>query len=177
MSSEISRRRFVISLGACAAASAFAGRTLAGGIAPPLYPPVDLSYFDKPITPAPSEIRFGYAAITWGGNDMQAIKEISELGFRGIQLRSNLLKDFGDKPKAISDILRQHQLQFVALSGGGPRATDTEADAVAAQVKNATFLRDAGGLYLQMTDSSRPKDKKPGAEDFKRLGRVLTEVG
>lgn len=177
MTAQKSRRNFLVNLGSFAALSVLPKSAFASLVEPPLYPPVDLSYFDKPITPAPSEIRFGYAAITWGGNDMQAIKEISELGFRGIQLRSNLLKDFGDKPKAISDILQQHQLQFVALSGGGPRANDTEAEAIAAQVKNATFLRDAGGLYLQMTDSSRPKDNKPGAEDFKRLGRVLTEVG
>src|SRR6185369_4007867 len=30
---------------------------------------------------------------------------------------------------------------------------------------------------LQMTDSSRPKDRKPALEDFKKLGRVLTEAG
>jgi inosose dehydratase len=177
MASANSRRHFLINLSALAAATVLPRQALARVFEPPLYPPVELSYFDTPITPAPSDIRFGYASITWNGDDMQAIKDISDLGFRGIQLRSNLLKEYGDKPKAIKDILQQHKLQFVALSGGGPRASDTEADAVAAQVKNATFLRDAGGLYLQMTDSSRPKDKKPVAEDFKRLGRILTEVG
>jgi inosose dehydratase len=177
MSSSTSRRNFLIHLGALAATSVLPARTLANVFEPPLYPPVDLSYFDTPISAAPSAIRVGYAAITWNGDDMQAIKDVSDLGFRGIQLRSNLLKEYGDKPQAIKDILQQHKLQFVALSGGGPRTSDTEADAVAAQVKNATFLRDAGGLYLQMTDSSRPKDKKPVAEDFKRLGRILTEVG
>lgn len=178
MSSQKSRRDFLVNLGSLAAASALPIQTLASSFEPPLYPPVDLSYFDTPITPAPSEIRLGYAAITWGGNDMQAIQEISELGFHGIQLRSNLLKDYGDKPKAIKDILQQHKLQFVALSGGGPRGNEySEAEAIATQVKNLTFMREAGGLYLQMTDSARPKDRKPGAEDFKKLGRVLTEVG
>jgi inosose dehydratase len=177
MASSNSRRNFMIDLGALAAVSILPTRTLAGVLEPPLYPPTDLSYFDTPITPAPSDMRFGYASITWNGDDMQAIKDISDLGFRGIQLRSNLLKEYGDKPQAIKEILQKHKLQFVALSGGGPRPTDTEADAVALQVKHATFLRDAGGLYLQMTDSLRQKDKKPVAEDFKHLGRILTEVG
>jgi inosose dehydratase len=125
-----------------------------------------------------SGIQFGYAAITWGGNDLQAIDDIAAVGFRGIQLRSNLLKEYGDKPAAVRDLLKKRGLQFVALSGGGPRGTSyVEADEVATQVKQATFLRDAGGLYLQMTDSARPKEGKPGPDDFKRLGRLLSEIG
>jgi inosose dehydratase len=178
MSSSKSRRDFLINLSALAAASALPVEALGSAFEPlPLYPPVDLAYFNKPIAPAAAMIRVGYHAITWGGDDMKAIKEISELGFSGIQLRSNLLKDFGDKPKALADLLQQHKLKFVALSGGGPRANDAEADVIATQVKHATFMRDAGGLYLQMTDSARPKEGKPSAEDFKRLGRILTEVG
>ncbi|MEK6325677.1 MAG: sugar phosphate isomerase/epimerase [Acidobacteriota bacterium] len=178
MSSEISRRRFVISLGSLAAASVVPGRILGGAAEQPMYPPIDLSYFDKPIPPSPSEIRFGYAAITWGGNDVQAIKDVGDVGFSGIQLRSPILKDFGDKPKALVDLLKQHKLQFVALSGGGPRGnTYNEAEEIATQVKHASFMRDAGGLYLQMTDSARPKDRKPDSKDFKTLGRLLSEIG
>ena len=40
------------------------------------------------MTRAPADIRFGYAAITWGGDDLKAIDEIAGIGFRGIQLRS-----------------------------------------------------------------------------------------
>src|SRR6185503_3921093 len=142
-----SRRQFIIKLGSLATLSALAAPAMAL---------------------APSEIRFAYAAITWGGDDLQAIKDVSEVGFRGIQLRSNLLKSFGDKPKAIAEILKQHGLQFVALSGGGPSGTDySEEEVIATQVKHSNFLRAAGGLYLQMTDSSRPKDRKPALEDFK----------
>ena len=175
---SLSRRHFIVSLGAVAAASAVSGKNLAGSLEPPLYPPVDLSYFDRPITPAPAMIRFGYAAITWNGNDAQAIKEISELGFPGIQLRSNILKDFGEQPKALRDLLDQHHLEMVALSSGGVSiAPGSDNDEIAKHVRNAKFVHDVGGNYLQVTDSARPKGRKPEAADFKELGRVLTEIG
>lgn len=175
---SLSRRHFIVSLGAVAAASAVPGKTLARSLEPPLYPAVDLSYFDRPITPAPGMIRFGYAAITWGGDDAQAIKEISEIGFRGIQLRSNVLKDYGDRPKALRDLLDQHHLEMVALSSGGVGiVAGTETEEIAKHVRNARFVHDVGGHYLQVTDSARPKDRKPEGADFKQLGRVLTEIG
>lgn len=175
---SLSRRHFIVSLGAVAAASAVSGRTLARSLEPPLYPAVDLSYFDRPITPAPGMIRFGYAAITWGGDDAQAIKEISEIGFPGIQLRNNILKDYGSRPKALRDLLDQYHLEMVALSSGGVGiAAGTETDETAKHVRNARFVHDVGGHYLQVTDSARPKDRKPEGADFKQLGRVLTEIG
>ena len=123
-------------------------------------------------------IRFGYAAITWEGNDVQAIKDISELGFRGIQLRSNILKEFGERPEALRSLLQQHKLEMVAFSSGGVRIDpNSEADEVAKHTSNAKFVRAVGGRYLQVTDSARPKDRKPEAADFKKLGHVLTEIG
>ena len=173
---SLSRRRFIAGLGTIAAASALPLDALSRTFQPPLYPPVDLSYFERSITPAPAQIQFGYAAITWGGNDLQAIQDISEIGFRGIQLRNNVLKDYGDRPKALRDLLDQHHLEMVALSSGGV-ATGTGNDEIANHVRNAKFVHDVGGHYLQVTDSARPKDRPPAAADFKELGRLLTEIG
>ena len=157
-----SRRGFVFGLGSVAAASFLPGRT----------------FIDFASTLTAADIQFGYAAITWGGNDLQAIKEISEVGYRGIQLRSSILKEYADKPKELAALLKQYGLAFVALSGGGPSGPNyVEADVIATQAKNALFMRDAGGTFLQIIDSSRPKDRKPAAEDFKRMGRVLNEMG
>src|SRR5882762_1072808 len=117
------RRSFIIGLSSLAVASTLPSK-LNMALASPLYPPIDRSYFDKSITPARAEIRFGYAAITWEGNDTQAARDIGEVGFRGIQLRANVLKDFNENPKRVAELLHQHKLQFVALSGGGPRGTD-----------------------------------------------------
>ncbi len=175
---SLSRRRFIAGLGTVAAASALPLDALSRTFQPPLYTPVDLSYFERSITPAPAHIQFGYAAITWGGNDLQAIQDISEIGFRGIQLRNNLLKDYGDRPKALRDLLDQHHLEMVALSSGGVGiAAGTENDEIARHVRNAKFVHEVGGHYLQVTDSARPKDRSPAASDFKQLGRMLTEIG
>jgi len=173
-----SRRHFIAKLGAVAAVTVFPIETLAAVFEAPLYPPLDLSYFDYPVTPAPAMIRFGYAAITWDGNDAQAIKDISEVGFRGIQIRNNILKEYGERPKALRELLDQYHLEMVALSSGGVSITaGTEADEIAKHVRNAKFVRDVGGHYLQVTDSARSKSRPPMAGDFKQLGKLLTEIG
>lgn len=168
----------MVGLGASAVAASAMPSGALGHVAAPLYGPADLSYFATPIAPAPADIRFGYAAITWGGNDLQAIKDISSLSFKGIQLRANILKDYGERPKDLRALLEERRLELVALSSGGVQiAPGTEADEIAKHARHAKFMRDAGGLYLQVTDSALPKDRKPAAEDFKQLGRVLTEIG
>ena len=99
-------------------------------------------------------------------------------GISGIQLRSNILKDFGDRPGALRDLLAQHKLEMVAFSSGGVGiAPGTEADEITKHVRNAQFVKAVGGRYLQVTDSARPKNGKPEAADFKQLGHVLSEIG
>ncbi len=62
MSSSISRRYFIVSLGAVAAAAGL---------------PLDSA---RPVTPAPGKISFGYAAITWSGKDEEASDRIVQIG-------------------------------------------------------------------------------------------------
>jgi len=136
-----------------------------------LYPPMDLSYFDTPISPGPSDIHFGYAAITWGGNDRQAIADIAALGFHGIQLRANVIKEFGSAAE-LRNLLEKHQLKMVALSSGGVRVDAAlEAEEIAKHTANAKFVHDVGGLYLQVTDE-RPKDRAITAADHLKSQRV-----
>ena len=86
-----SRRRFLLDLGAAAAtAAALPASALAAREPPLLYPPTDLSHFDTPIGRRSAEIRFGYVAITWQGDDARAMdvaKKIRAAGFdvRGIR--------------------------------------------------------------------------------------------
>jgi inosose dehydratase len=163
-------------IGDTRAAELMAPKPQTGAAAGPLYPPVDLSYFDKRISPLPGAIRFGYASITWGGNDSQAIEDISALGFPGIQLRANAVTDYGDKPAELRGLLAQHHLKFVALSSGNLSIDNPEADEMALHTKNAAFLKSAGGSYLQVI-CSLPKGRTPVPADYKELGRRLTELG
>ena len=125
---------------------------------------------------APGDIRFGYAAITWQGQDRQAIDDVAEVGFKGIQLRTSALPEFGDRPAALKELLAQRGLTMVAFSSGNVRIDpEFEAEDIATHMKHARFVRDAGGLYLQLIDS-RPK-RPLVAADYQRMGKLLTEIG
>src|SRR5260370_40091355 len=111
MSTFVSRRGFIGGLGAVAASTALSSRALVsllatnadsgsrlfpvadGALPELLYPPMDLSYFDTQINSAPVEFHLGYASITWIGDDRHAIEYIAALGFPGIQLRSNAIRE------------------------------------------------------------------------------------
>ncbi|HEX4427498.1 MAG TPA: sugar phosphate isomerase/epimerase [Terriglobales bacterium] len=150
----LARREFLVGMGAMAAAT--------------LVPSVTAS--------ANAGIRIGYAAITWGGNDRQAIEDIAALGFHGIQLRSNCIQEFRD-PAELRDLLAKHELKFVALSSGNLRLDRAvESEEIAKHVANAKFLRDAGGMYLQVIDE-RPKGRATTVDDCLRLGDLLTKLG
>lgn len=124
----------------------------------------------------PDDLRFGYAAITWQDKDLDAIREIGEVGFHGIQLRSPILKEFGDKPAALKEILDRQQLTLVALSSGNLRIDPVvEKDDLALHASHARFVKAAGGRYLQIIDT-RPK-RSLVRDDYTRLGRLLTELG
>jgi inosose dehydratase len=156
MKSEITRRQFVRDTATGTAALALTGLT--------------------PAFAAPGDIRFGYAAITWQGQDRQAIDDVAAVGYKGIQLRTSVLPEFGDKPAALKALLAQKGLTMAAFSSGGVRIEpEVEAEDMATHTKHARFVRDVGGLYLQLTDT-RPK-RTLVAADYQRLGRLMTEIG
>jgi inosose dehydratase len=124
-----------------------------------------------------TSIRFGYAAITWGGKDEQAIDDIASVGFHGIQLRANILPTYADRPEALKDLLDAHHLTLVAFSSGNLSIDPaTEREQLALHLRNATFVKRVGGLHLQIIDE-RPRGRAVDVDDYARLGRLLTELG
>ena len=122
-------------------------------------------------------LRFGYAAITWGSAVTQAMDDIGAVGFRGIQLRGEAFAQYGDRPAALREALAQHRLTFAVLSSGNLSIDPArERDEIATHVRHAQFVKEAGGLYLQVIDE-RPKGRPIVAEDYRRLGRLMTELG
>ncbi len=128
-------------------------------------------------TNATKSLRFGYAAITWGSALPQAMDDIAAVGFRGIQLRGEAFAQYGDKPAVLRDALAQHRLAFAVLSSGNLSIDPArERDELATHVRHAQFVKDAGGEYLQVIDE-RPKDRAIVPDDYKRLGRLMSELG
>ena len=122
-------------------------------------------------------IRFGCAAITWGGNDPQAIDDIADLGFGGIQLRDSAVRRWGEKPGELKALLAARKLTLVALSSGSVTLDPAKLDAnLALHVSNARFLRQVGGFYLQVTDE-RPAGREASVDDYRRMGWALSELG
>ena len=122
-------------------------------------------------------IKYGYAAITWGADIVKAMEDISAVGFRAIQLRGEAFAQFGDKPKALRELLDKHRLTFAVLSSGNLSIDPArEQEMLTLHTQHAQFVKDAGGLYLQVIDE-RPKGRDVVPEDYRRLGRLMTELG
>jgi len=163
MSNVLSRRELLRNVGAAVAGAAFVNDLPAPNIGRP--------------NAGAGSVRFGYAAITWGGNDEQAIDDVASLGFRGIQLRSNAFAKYADRPAALRELLESRKLTMVALSSGNLSiAPAVEREQLDIHTQHADFLRKVGGLYLQIIDE-KPSGRPLVDADYKRLGRLLTELG
>ena len=128
---------------------------------------------------AAAPMQVGYAAITWGANVAEAIEDIAALGFRGVQLRAGdgAVTKYGANPSALRDLLAEKHLAFAVLSSGNLSIDPArEREMIDTHTRNAKFLHDAGGRYLQVIDE-RPKNRAVTADDYRRVGRLLTEVG
>ena len=180
---DVTRRRLLAGLATAGAASMCspllqkAGAEISGPAR--LYPPMDLSLFDTPVDRGAWQLRVGYAAITWGSNIGQAIEQISAVGYPGIQLLGNVLKEQPD-PKTLGARLAEHKLSFVALSSGGTQLDPAkEKEMLAEHAEHAKYLQAAGGKYLQVIGAGNPKNGPANwtAADYKRQGYLLTEIG
>lgn len=120
----------------------------------------------------------GYSSITWSGQDELAIKEISSLGFKGIQLRANTFAKYGENPAALKALIDQAGLQLCMFSSGNVEIDPAKVEASIAQhVKHANFVKALGGTSIQLTNSLRKKGVKPEEKDLIRLAEVMNEIG
>jgi len=158
MANNFSRREFIAAMGAATAGSLMRMPALAAA------------------APAPAEIRWGYAAITWGGDDHQAIDDIAAVGFPGIQLRANAIAEFNGSAQAVRDLLDQRGLKMVALSSGDLDVDAPEDAQLTLHAAHAKFLHDAGGQYLQVI-GALPKNRVVTDDDYKNMGRLLNDLG
>lgn len=126
---------------------------------------------------AAGDIRPGYAAITWGGKDEDAIREIAEVGFKGIQLRASAFDTWGAKPGELKALLERRGLTLAVLSSGNlkyqPEDRQPQLDL---HLSHAAFVRDAGGQMLQVIDE-KPRNRPVVPDDYARLADMLNTLG
>jgi len=128
-------------------------------------------------TKAEDQIRVGYAAITWGGNDELAIKDIGDVGFKGIQLRASAFDKWGARPAELKALLAQHRVSFAVLSSGNLKYQPADREEqLKLHLSHAAFVRDAGGELLQVIDE-KPKGRAVTPDDYARLADMLTTLG
>jgi inosose dehydratase len=123
------------------------------------------------------KIRPGYAAITWGGKDDQAIDEVAEVGFKGIQLRASAFDAYGTRPAVLKELLAKRGLTFAVLSSGNLKYQPADRQAqLDLHLAHAAFVRDGGGLMIQVIDE-KPKDRAVTKDDYGRLADMLNTLG
>jgi len=125
-----------------------------------------------------ANLKIAYSAITWGGNDAQAIADLAALGYRGIQLRANTFGPYKAKPSELKALLDQHKLQLAMFSSGNVEIDPAkEQSTIDMHVAHASFVKALGGRAIQLTNSARPKDRMPTTDELKRLATVMNEIG
>ncbi len=128
-----------------------------------------------------SGLKIAYSAITWGNTDaltVKAIQDISALGYRGIQLRANIFGSYRAKPSELKALLDQYKLTLAMFSSGDVAIDPTkEQSTIDTHVAHASFVKALGGSAIQLTNSARPKDRLPTADELKRLALVMNEIG
>ncbi len=129
----------------------------------------------KAFAPALVDVHFGYASITWDGNDRQAIEDISALGFPAIQLRANAIAEFENNPATLRELLDAHKLKMVALSSGNLDIDNPRDTEIASHVARAQFAKNAGAIYLQVI-GARPKGREIVRADYEKMGKLLMEL-
>jgi inosose dehydratase len=158
------RRDFLTTVGACTVGAA-------------AWPAAARAAMPFTATAADPALRFACHAMTWGDDYVRGIEEIGGAGFHGVQLRTNVMAAYGDKPADLKALLAKHRLQFVCFSSGNLLLDPAkEAETLALHEKNARFVAAAGGIHMQVTDE-RPKDRPATSEDRKRMGGLLTTLG
>jgi inosose dehydratase len=136
-----------------------------------------LAALDTPASSRAFAPRVGYAAITWNGNDRQAIEDVAAVGFRGIQLRTSVLKEFEDKPAELRRLLDDHGIKLFCFSSGSVDAVPEKRDEyIETHARHAKFVAALGGPFLQLI-SNRPKDRAPTPAEYARLGALMNEIG
>jgi inosose dehydratase len=123
-------------------------------------------------------LKLAYSAITWGGKDLDAMRDIASLGFKGVQLRSNSYDNYKTKVSELKEQIVANGLALPMFSSGNVEIDPTkEQSTIDIHVAHASFVKALGGTTIQLTNSLRKKGEAPTTEELKRLTFVMNEIG
>ncbi len=122
-------------------------------------------------------IRIGYATLTWGDeNARQALADVAEVGYRGVQLRLQSLPLFATPQKLKAELTRG-RLTFVCLSGGSMNPDRVHrAAAIDKFLVGARFAKAAGAQAIQV-NSANTDGATVGKAELMAFSETLNELG
>lgn len=127
---------------------------------------------------AQAQFKFGYDAASWDEQVEQATTEISELSFHGISVPLSSYVKFAHRAADFKAMIATSKLTPVAFTAGDATLNlSTMKQEIADFILKAKWVAEAGGQYLQIADAARPTASKPDPDDYRKLGKHLTEIG
>jgi inosose dehydratase len=124
-------------------------------------------------------LRIACHGITWGRQGfLQSVQEISALGIRGFETWPFLVDEYGlARIGEFKDLLARHNLQLIALYGGG-RMDDPDffEEVVATNVRFARFLQANGADRLVLGPPRRPSGG-PTRDQLLNQVHCMNEIG
>lgn len=127
---------------------------------------------------AQAKIKIGNCSITWGEQIEKSIEESGELGFKGIQLRGNAFKTYNEKPDSLKKLLQKHNMEMPILSGSSlGHANRKPEDEIAQLKKEAAFVKQMGGKFLQVVGPKRDHENPPTEAMILDFVQLLNKAG
>lgn len=123
-------------------------------------------------------IRVACHGITWGRDLNQCVADLQTLGFHGFEAFAFVVDDYGfDRMSEFQDLLAQHDLQLVALYGGGNMHDPSRHEEIVAHnVRLARFLQANGANRLVLGPGRRPANG-PSRDELLTMVHCMNEIG
>lgn len=121
-------------------------------------------------------------AITWGHHHLQALEEIGQLGYRGIEPWASFALQYEDKPEQFKALLAGHGVEITGLYGGMPDGQhqrfgnlDYREDIIRHNVRLAQLLAKLGAEILVLGPGGT-REQPTTREELKVAAGTINEL-
>ncbi|MFC3746229.1 sugar phosphate isomerase/epimerase family protein [Paenibacillus sp. GCM10012306] len=121
-------------------------------------------------------------AITWGQNHLEALTEIGQLGFRGIEPWASFALQYEDNPEQFKELLAGHGVEITGLYGGMPDGQhrrfgnlEDREDIIAHNVRLAQLLAKLGAEILVLGPGGT-REQPSTLEELKIAAGTINEL-